>query len=46
MKHNKNRLRDRPKSDPELRKMRPRENADVGIGNGERSGGGSKERRA
>lgn len=31
MKNNKNRLKDRPKSNPELRKMKPLENADIGI---------------
>ncbi|HQQ89716.1 MAG TPA: hypothetical protein PLU82_05805 [Oscillospiraceae bacterium] len=31
MDNNKNRMKDRPKSDPELRKMKPKENADVGI---------------
>jgi hypothetical protein len=31
MKNNKNRVRDRKKSNPELRKMKPQENADVGI---------------
>ena len=39
MKNNKNRLRDRPKSDPELRKIHPRENADAGIVNGEKTSG-------
>lgn len=38
MNNNKNRLRDRPKSNPELRKMKPIENADVGIINGEKTG--------
>jgi hypothetical protein len=36
MKNNKNRLRDRPKSDPELRKIHPKEN---GIVNGEKTSG-------
>lgn len=31
MDNNKNRMKDRPKSNPELRKMKPKENADVGI---------------
>jgi len=32
--NNKNRLRDRKKSNPELRKMAPKDNADIGIING------------
>ncbi len=35
MDNNKNRLKDRPKSSPELRKMDPKNNADVGIINGQ-----------
>lgn len=35
MDNNKNRIRDRIKSGPELRKMDPTENADVGIANGQ-----------
>lgn len=38
MKNNKNRLKDRPKSNPELRKMKPQENADVGIDGGKKVG--------
>jgi len=38
MNHNKNRKKDRPKSNPELRKMKPKENADVGILNGQKIG--------
>lgn len=38
MKNNKNRWKDRPKSDPELRKMKPHENADVGIIEGKKVG--------
>lgn len=38
MDKNKNRMRDRPKSNPELRKMKPKENADVGIKNGKKIG--------
>lgn len=34
MDNNKNRLRDREKSNAELRKMDPKNNADVGIING------------
>lgn len=34
MNNNKNRTKDRPKSNPELRKMKPKENADIGIING------------
>lgn len=29
--NNKNRLKDREKNNPELRKMKPKENADIGI---------------
>jgi hypothetical protein len=35
MDNNKNRMKDRPKSNPELRKMSPKHNADVGIENGQ-----------
>lgn len=35
MDNNKNRIKDRPKSNPELRKMEPKDNADVGIINGQ-----------
>lgn len=35
MDNNKNRIKDRGKSNPELRKMKPKENADVGIENGQ-----------
>lgn len=38
MKNNKNRKKDREKSNPELRKMRPKENADVGIIDGQKIG--------
>ncbi|MFR5047606.1 MAG: hypothetical protein ACLUDH_04800 [Faecalispora sporosphaeroides] len=38
MDNNKNRMKDRPKSKPELRKMKPRENADVGMINGKKTG--------
>lgn len=38
MDNNKNRLKDRPKSNPELRKMQPRDNADVGIDHGHKIG--------
>ena len=34
MNNNKNRIRDREKSNAELRKMDPKDNADVGIENG------------
>lgn len=34
MHNNKNRMKDREKSNPELRKMEPKDNADVGIING------------
>jgi len=35
MDNNKNRMRDREKSNPELRRMQPRDNANVGIVNGQ-----------
>jgi hypothetical protein len=35
MDNNKNRIKDREKSNPELRKMKPKENADLGIANGQ-----------
>ena len=35
MDNNKNRKKDREKSNPELRKMKPKENADVGMVNGQ-----------
>lgn len=35
MDNNKNRMRDREKSNAELRKMEPKNNADVGIINGQ-----------
>lgn len=38
MKNNKNRVKDREKSNPELRKMKPRENSDAGIINGHKIG--------
>ncbi len=46
MDNNKNRRRDRHKSNPELRKMKPRENADVGIIDGNKTGvhGGKHEK--
>ncbi len=34
MNNNKNRIKDREKSNPELRKIEPRDNADVGMING------------
>ena len=34
MDNNKNRMKDREKSNPELRKMKPKANEDVGIING------------
>ncbi|MBC7765059.1 MAG: hypothetical protein H7Y41_01135 [Hyphomonadaceae bacterium] len=43
MDNNKNRIKDREKSNPELRKMKPKENADVGIIEGQKIGNhGSK----
>ncbi|MDF2819691.1 MAG: hypothetical protein K0R15_132 [Clostridiales bacterium] len=38
MDNNKNRMRDRDKSDAELRKIDPKGNADVGIKNGVKIG--------
>jgi len=38
MNNNKNRTKDRPKSDPALRRMKPLENADAGIINGQKTG--------
>lgn len=36
MNNNKNRLKDRPKSNPELRKMEPKNNKDLGIVDGQK----------
>ncbi len=38
MNNNKNRIRDTEKSNAELRKMKPKDNADVGIINGQKVG--------
>lgn len=38
MDNNKNRKRDRKKSNPELRKMEPRDNKDVGLIDGNKIG--------
>jgi len=38
MNNNKSRIRDREKSNAELRKMEPKDNADIGIINGQISG--------
>lgn len=38
MKNNKNRIRDREKSNAELRKMDPKDNADLGIVKGKKLG--------
>jgi hypothetical protein len=38
MKNNKSRMRDRDKSNAELRKMNPKENANVGIVDGKHTG--------
>lgn len=38
MDNNKNRLKDRPKSNAELRKIDPKENADLGIKEGQKIG--------
>lgn len=38
MNNNKNRMRDREKNSPELRKIKPEENSDIGIVNGKKIG--------
>ncbi len=38
MDNNKNRMKDRPKSNPELRKMKPKENAGQGMIDGQKTG--------
>ncbi|SHE97110.1 hypothetical protein [Clostridium fallax] len=38
MDNNKNRMKDKPKSNAELRKMKPKENSDLGIINGVKIG--------
>ena len=38
MDKNKNRLKDRPKSNAELRKMKPKDNSDLGMINGNKLG--------
>lgn len=38
MDNNKNRMKDREKSNADLRKMKPKDNADVGIINGQKIG--------
>lgn len=38
MKNNKNRMKDREKSNPELRKIKPKDNSDAGIVDGEKIG--------
>ena len=38
MNHNKNRAKDQPKSEAELRKMEPRDYADAGMKNGQKEG--------
>lgn len=38
MNKNKNRERDKEKSNPDLRRMQPKDNADVGIENGKKIG--------
>ena len=38
MNNNKNRMKDRPKSNPECRKMKPKENSDFGIIDGRKAG--------
>lgn len=38
MDNNKNRRKDRPKSNPELRRMQPKDNAGAGIDDGHKTG--------
>lgn len=38
MNNNKNRMKDRPKSNPDRREMKPKENAGAGIINGKKIG--------
>jgi hypothetical protein len=38
MDNNKNRMKDRPKSNPELREIKPKRNADAGIVKGQKTG--------
>lgn len=38
MDNNKNRVKDRPKSNSELRKMEPRDHAGIGMKNGQKAG--------
>lgn len=38
MNNNKNRMKDRPKNNPEFRKMKPKENSDAGIIDGRKIG--------
>lgn len=38
MDNNKNRMKERPKSNPELRRMKPKDNADAGIIDGHKIG--------
>ena len=38
MDNNKNRIKDRGKSNPELRKMKPKENSDMGVADGQKIG--------
>lgn len=48
MDNNKNRMKDRKKSNPEMRKMKPKENADKGLINGDKIGihdGGHEKKR-
>jgi hypothetical protein len=38
MDNNKNRMKDRPKSNPQLREIDPKHNADAGIVHGQKAG--------
>ena len=46
MKNNKNRMKDRPKNNPELRRMEPKDNADLGIVNEVKIGAYAQEKRS
>lgn len=46
MDNNKNRLKDRPKSNAERRKMHPKDNSDLGIVDGEKIGAHAHNKRS
>lgn len=45
MDNNKNRLKDRPKSNAEMRKIDPKDNADLGVIHGEKVGAHAQNKR-